>query len=102
MATLDDLRTETDALREFLQALAAVYSTGTDLNPLVREELRLAWTLAEGVVQANEAFMAFADPEMEMAEEFLNITQSTRASLAQVSGVVERFQQLQADIQQLS
>lgn len=97
MSVLDELRTETGALREFLQALAEVYSAGADVTSLAREELRLAWLLAEGVVQANEAFIAFADPSMEMAEEFLDITRETRESLRQTARKVAELRRFDAD-----
>lgn len=99
MGVMDDLQAETDALREFLRELAQVMTASTDAAPTVRHELTLAWQRAEGVVQANEAFLDLVDPPVGTAEDFLDITLKTRTSLMRVAPMIEALQWSQEDAQ---
>lgn len=99
MGVMDDLQAETDALREFLRELAQVMATSTDAALPVRHELTLAWQLAEGVVQASEAFLDLVDPPVGMTKDFLDITLKTRTSLMRVAPMIEALQRSQGDAQ---
>jgi len=99
MDSINQLRSETEALRTFLRQLAGVLSTHEGQATMetfgLLEPLRHAHELADGVVLANEAFLGTPDASAEGAGELLEVTLKVRSSLESSASVVDALHDLQ-------